>query len=109
MGLSWKECMPFILLVGVQVKRGGECGRIADSLNDFFVLMINCPYWLDYVCEKEYQDREELSEFAKVNLYVQIPSCQRLNIAWKVKDVLIKGLQLIVAKLQGLCGRLQPL
>lgn len=43
----------------------GECGRIADNLNDFFELMINCPYWLDYVCEEEYQDRTELSEFAK--------------------------------------------
>lgn len=43
----------------------GECGRIADNLNDFFELMINCPYWLDYVCEEEYQDREKLSEFAK--------------------------------------------
>lgn len=43
----------------------GECGRIADSLNNFFELMINCPYWLDYVCEEEYQNREKLSEFAK--------------------------------------------
>lgn len=43
----------------------GECGRIADSLNDFFELMINCPYWLDYLCEEEYQERETLSEFAK--------------------------------------------
>lgn len=43
----------------------GECGRIADNLEEFFELMINCPYWLDYICEEEYQDREELSEFAK--------------------------------------------
>lgn len=43
----------------------GECGRIADSLNDFFELMINCPYWLDYLCEEEYQERDALSEFAK--------------------------------------------
>lgn len=43
----------------------GKCGRIADNLKDFFELMINCPYWLDYVCEEEYQNREELSEFAR--------------------------------------------
>lgn len=43
----------------------GEGGRIVDNLNDFFELMINCPYWLDYVCEEEYQDMEELSEFAR--------------------------------------------
>lgn len=43
----------------------GECGRIADNLNDFFELMINCPYWLDYVCEEKYQNKEELSAFAK--------------------------------------------
>lgn len=43
----------------------GECGRIADSLNDFFELMVHCPDWLDYVYEEEYQDREELSEFAR--------------------------------------------
>ena len=43
----------------------GEGGRIADNLNDFFELMINCHYWLDYVCEEKYQDMEELSEFAR--------------------------------------------
>lgn len=37
----------------------------ADSLNDFFELMVHCPDWLDYVYEEEYQDREELSEFAR--------------------------------------------
>lgn len=41
------------------------CGRIADSLDDLFELTINCPYWLDYLCEEEYQGREALSEFAK--------------------------------------------
>lgn len=43
----------------------GTCGRIADNLKEFFEFMINCPYWQDYLDEEEYQDREELSEFAK--------------------------------------------
>lgn len=42
----------------------GECGRIADSLEDFFEFVIYCPYWQDYLYEEEYQDREELAEFA---------------------------------------------
>ena len=43
----------------------GACGRIADSLQDFFEFVINCPYWQDYLDEEEYQDREALSEFAR--------------------------------------------
>ncbi len=43
----------------------GECGRIADNLNDFFEFMVNCPYWSDYLDEDEYQDIEELGAFAK--------------------------------------------
>ena len=43
----------------------GECGRIADNLEDFFEFMVNCPYWLNYLDEGEYQDRGELYEFAK--------------------------------------------
>ncbi len=43
----------------------GECGRIADNLNDFFELMVNCPCWTDYLDEDEYQDMEELGVFAK--------------------------------------------
>lgn len=43
----------------------GECGRIADTLKDFFELILNCPYWLDYLEEDEYQDRDDLREFAK--------------------------------------------
>lgn len=42
----------------------GECGRIADSLKDFFEFMIHCPYWLDYLDEAEYEDKEGLREFA---------------------------------------------
>ena len=43
----------------------GECGRIADNLKEFFEFMVNCPYWLDYLDEDKYQDRDGLSEFAK--------------------------------------------
>ena len=43
----------------------GLCGRIADSLQDFFEFIINCPYWKDCIWEEAYQDREYLSEFAK--------------------------------------------
>lgn len=43
----------------------GECGRIADNLKDFFEFMVNFPYWLDYLEEDEYQDRDDLSEFVK--------------------------------------------
>jgi len=43
----------------------GACGRIADHLQDFFELMVNCPYWVDYLDEDSYQDRETLRKFAK--------------------------------------------
>ena len=43
----------------------GACGRIADSLEEFFEFMVNCPYWMDYLEEDEYQDREALGEFAE--------------------------------------------
>ena len=43
----------------------GACGRIADNLKEFFEFMINCPYWVDYLEEGEYEDREELGEFAR--------------------------------------------
>ncbi len=43
----------------------GECGRIADNLKEFFEFMVNCPYWMDYLDEDKYQDRDGLSEFAK--------------------------------------------
>ena len=36
----------------------GACGRIADSLQDFFEFVINCPYWQDYLDEDEYLDVE---------------------------------------------------
>ena len=43
----------------------GACGRIADSMYDFFEIVIRCPYWQDYLCEEVYQDREKLGKFAK--------------------------------------------
>ena len=43
----------------------GACGRVADSMTEFFEFMVNCPCWLDYLDEGEYQDRESLHEFAK--------------------------------------------
>ena len=27
----------------------GKVGRIADNLTDFFELIVNCPYWIDYL------------------------------------------------------------
>lgn len=43
----------------------GACGRIAENLQDFFEFVVNCPYWQDYLDEDEYQNQEELSEFAR--------------------------------------------
>lgn len=43
----------------------GESGRIADSLYDFFVFMVNCPFWRDYVNAASYQNMERLQSFAK--------------------------------------------
>lgn len=43
----------------------GECGRIAENLKEFFEFMVHCPDWLDYLEEEEYQDRDDLGEFAR--------------------------------------------
>lgn len=43
----------------------GQCGRIADNLEEFFEFVVNCPYWLDYLEEGAYQDRESLEAYAK--------------------------------------------
>ena len=43
----------------------GACGRIAENLQDFFEFVVNCPYWQDYLDEDEYQNQEDLSEFAR--------------------------------------------
>lgn len=42
----------------------GQCGRLADSLRDFFELVVNCPYWQNYI-DGEYFEGTELEEFAK--------------------------------------------
>ena len=42
----------------------GKCGRIADSLQDFFEFMVNCPFWRDYIRPKSFCDIETLREFA---------------------------------------------
>lgn len=43
----------------------GACGRIAEDLGAFFEFMIHCPCWKDYLDAEEYQDAEELREFAQ--------------------------------------------
>jgi len=40
-------------------------GRIADHLQDFFELMVNCFYWVDYLDEDAYQDQETLRVFTR--------------------------------------------
>lgn len=42
----------------------GQGGRIADSLDSFFALVINCPYWRDYIKFGPYEDREDIRELA---------------------------------------------
>ena len=48
----------------------GECGRIADNLKEFFEFMVNCPYWLDYLDEEKYCDRECLEDYVKKNISI---------------------------------------
>lgn len=43
----------------------GQGGRLADNLQDFFELVIYCPFWKECVYEGFYEDIEELGEFAK--------------------------------------------
>lgn len=43
----------------------GECGRIADSLQSFFELMVNCPFWRDYIRRDVYCDGATLQQFAE--------------------------------------------
>lgn len=45
----------------------GECGRLAESLEEFFAFVIRCPYWQDYLREDAYRTREALAEFAGEN------------------------------------------
>lgn len=57
----------------------GECGRIADSLEDFFEFVIHCPYWQDYLYEEAYQDREELAEFAAEIYEEHVENAQEID------------------------------
>ena len=43
----------------------GACGRVADSMTEFFEFMVNCPHWLDYLDEEEYCDRGSLEVYAR--------------------------------------------
>lgn len=38
----------------------GESGRLAENIQDFFELIINCPYWQDYARKEYYTDLEAL-------------------------------------------------
>ncbi len=57
----------------------GECGRIADNLKEFFEFMVNCPYWLDYLEEDEYQDRVGLDEYAKEIFEEHVENAQDID------------------------------
>lgn len=43
----------------------GESGRLAENIQDFFELMINCPYWQDYAREEYFTDLDTLVSQAK--------------------------------------------
>lgn len=43
----------------------GECGRLADTTEEFFELIINCPCWQDHLDEYEYGDMESLEKYAE--------------------------------------------
>ena len=44
----------------------GKVGRIADNLKDFFELIVNCPYWIDYLDCSQYSSKERLRRFANI-------------------------------------------
>jgi hypothetical protein len=41
----------------------GETGRIADNLTDFFVFIINCPYWKKCINKLAYKNIEIFRKF----------------------------------------------
>lgn len=41
----------------------GGTGRIAESLRDFFIFVVNCPYWKDCVIAEPYKNIENLRQF----------------------------------------------
>lgn len=47
----------------------GKVGRIADNLKDFFELIVNCPYWIDYLDCSQYSSKERLSDIVNIGLH----------------------------------------
>lgn len=43
----------------------GQIGRLADSIEEFFEFVINCPFWNDYCRMEYYDDIEVLSKKSK--------------------------------------------
>lgn len=44
----------------------GKVGRISDDMESFWKLIVNCPYWLDYVDYSQYQSMEKLKRFINI-------------------------------------------
>lgn len=51
----------------------GCMGRIAENMQEFLELIINCPYWEEFVNEKEYMSIERLRNFSNrtLNNFIQ--------------------------------------
>lgn len=43
----------------------GEAGRLAESMDDLFSLIVNCICWQDYCDEKQYVDSKTLKEYGQ--------------------------------------------
>lgn len=73
----------------------GRIGRIAEDVNDLFELVINCPYWEDYLNKEVYQDIEELRDFANNNFKTLLEDMRLDGIDLRNKqDMLAKELNL---------------
>lgn len=78
----------------------GETGRIADSLEDFFVFMVNCPFWRDYVRKTPYENIEALRVFAKKTFEEHAEMAQEdleLDLS-EAQEALAKGLGIKLCK-----------
>ena len=42
----------------------GRVGRIAENINEFFELILNCPYWEDYIEKEKYDNQKNLTDYA---------------------------------------------
>ena len=40
----------------------GQNGRMAESIEEFFELVVNCPYWIDYLNKKLYKNTGKLNK-----------------------------------------------